>query len=331
MLYRIAITPDVFTNAALRPDGEKMLSPLWNIFQDTGLLLDYNNGQWGSYIKDLDLPLSMHDKILTQLSRLKDRNRIINFNGHDMLDGNINQWSLLISEAKEKGVADLVICSEDSQIFQEQEILLLGSKNEIVEFPIEFSDPAFRKIDEFKNWRLKKTEDEIFNVVLKIFRHAKMATIVDPYLNCKHEYYQRSIALIAKTLNSANSQTSEKYLNIYASKKKSGYTKLQFNKIWVPFLRNIADNFNVQIFIALLGASKKHEHLHDRFLFSEQCGVSIPSDFTVDKRGKEREATWQLLTYEKYAKLVEEFSSNLNFPIVAKRRFLTTPLEGVSE
>jgi len=323
MLHRIAITPDVFINAGLREDGGKMLSPLWNIFQDNGLLIDFNGGEWANYIKGLDLPQSVRDKFVAHVCKLKDKNRIINCEISGFATNDIEQWLLLVKEAKRNGLVDFIVCGEEySSFFEEQENLQFRDSSEVIEFPIEFSNPIFQKMSEAKSWDIKKTENEFLDAISRIFGYARMATIIDPYLSCKHEYYQHSLTVLANVLSRNNTYQTERYLNIYTSKKKSGYTKTQFEKFWTPFLKSIADGFNINVTITLLGASlRTHEQLHDRYLFSEQCGLSIPSDFTIDKKGKERDATWNLLSNDKYTKLVKSFFAGSNFPIMVKKTF----------
>jgi len=320
MLHRIAVTPDVFLDAGVDRNSEKLLSPLWNIFdQGNGLLVDFNDGEWIRYVSHMNLALPVRERIIRHLKKLKDMNRIISCDYSDWQSNDNNSWLIMVKRAKEQGLIDEIIMSETARLQSEFQL------DDVIDFPIDFSDPAFQKISENKSWKLHKNKADLHSVIEKLFGYAKVATVIDPFLNCYREYYQKSIELLAGTLGTKIPQNTSRRLNLYTSKKKSGFTHTQFQKYWELYLREIAQHYRIDISIKILGKSVYSGlQLHDRYLLSEQCGVSIPSDFTIDQQGKERDAIWNLLSPESYAKQVYEFSINVEYPIEIQKAYRYT-------
>lgn len=311
MLHRIAITPDVFWEAGTDRNSEKLLSPLWNIFdKDNGLLVDFNNGEWIHYVSHLSLSFPVRERILRHLKKLKDMNRIINCDLLGWQPSDNISWLTMAMQAKEQGLIDEIITSETMRLLSEFQY------DDVIDFPIDFSDPVFQKISEDKNWKLQKNKADLHNVIEKLFGYAKVATVIDPFLNCHRKYYQNSIELLADTLGAKIPKHTSRRLNLYTSKKKSGFTHAQYKKYWEPYLMKIVQQYKIDISIKILGASvHTYLQLHDRYLLSEQCGVSIPSDFTIDRESKERDATWTLLMPGRYGEQIREFSMNVNYPV----------------
>ena len=182
MLYKIAITPDVFDYDSIY-SLDREIEFLWDYLSDNCLLFLPENGNWAKYILYKNMSQITRDSILCHLKRLHDLNRIITTN-IPLVNGDWLRWALeVFSEC------DLhsIITSKSTRI----KANISGAQ--FIDFPLTPTQYKLAEIKDGKSRDVITSEEELRKNLLPLLEYARVIRVIDPYINFRSPYYIKFI------------------------------------------------------------------------------------------------------------------------------------------
>lgn len=314
MLFKIVITPDVFTLSNVE-SLERDLDFLWDYVHENCILFLPNGNEWTEHILKFKSSQFIHDKTTRYLNRMKDENRIVT-SGIPVKDENWIEWALTIYKEYELYA---IIMPKNKRIA----LRLHG--NRYIDFPLNPTQPA---VAELKNAKFCSiiTDEINLEVNLKpILEYARVLRVIDPYLNTK-PWSENSIRIASKLLS--GSLQNNKYsglFEIYLSAKKSQIRREELSdprrtlNIWQPMLDKFYKEYGVRFQVTIFGNYENQKGLHDRYILTDQCGVELSTGFSCDKPVHPQ--TWKLLPKTSFSKITNMFVFNPPYPIKAQFKY----------
>lgn len=306
MLYEFAMTPELFGApfAACNRRAEDILPELLRKIAENGMLANLNKDRWSQDVEERLTTLSesspiLKDKIFTCLKVLDDRHRLVRHpksrSGNPRTD---QDWLNLVFESHEKIRFDAIISSkelmEDSGRKCDEFVDVLGS----LELPL------WGK----RTLSLAKTEDWYRRALRPVLRHARSLTLVDPYMSTDKRYF-RTVELCSELLGKrVHDGRLEGRIRIHAliKNQKPGYKEVStYLDSWEEKLASLRDKYGHRFQVFLWDKKKiDSESMHDRFILTDQCGISVPKG--LDCRGGGTD--WNLLDDDARQRLETDWS-----------------------
>lgn len=297
MLYEFAMTPDLFEASVANTDssGGIILVELLRGIAENGLLANLNKDRWLRHVTEqraTTLSPILRSKVLLCLSILHDRHRLVRhpkcIAGDPSSD---TEWLNLAFESHARIPFHAIVLSQS----------LIESCSRECDAFVEF----FGSLDSVQwNGRRKRTlsltkSDTNYRAGLTpILRHAKSLALIDPWLNSHESRYFDTVAICSTVLGQRGHARLHGRIDIHAEagkQKPEGQSLVDYLTTWEQRLRPLitADGHRFRVFLweSLPGS----ESMHDRFILTDQCGISVPGGLDCRSHSRPNSTDWNLL------------------------------------
>jgi hypothetical protein len=297
VLYEFAMTPDLFDASVANADQSAgvILVELLRGIAENGLLANLHKDRWLRHVtqrRTPTLPPALRDKVLNCLSILHNRHRLVRHPKCMTADPiSDKDWLNVALESHQRIPFHAIFLSQ----------ALLDSCGRTCDALVEF----FSSLDSAQwNGRRKRTltlrkSDADYRVALSpILRHAKSLALIDPWFNSSESRYFDTVAICSNVmgLRGYTRLLGRIDINAEAGKQKpDGRSTTDYLADWEQKLRPLAaadgHRFRVFLWESLPGS----EHLHDRFILTDQCGISAPGGLDCRTHSHANTTDWSLL------------------------------------
>jgi hypothetical protein len=297
VLYEFAITPDVFDSAVIETDQALRITVIEILrgLSENGLLANLHKDAWVRFVEEerlSKLSPGLRDKILSCLKILRDRNRLVRHpRSLSTVPVSDLDWLMLAVDSHHRKAFHGIILTEE-----------LRSQSGISEgWAL-----ALTKVLDSPNWLDRKkrtlpvtrTESAYRSALEGILCYARVVRLIDPYLDSHDARFFTTLDLCSDLLGRRPYERLKGRIHIHAHRDKQkpeGFSDGEQMNKWERALKPLAQRdghlFKVFLWRELPGG----EPFHDRFLITDQCGISIPSGLAIPTRKTPGSTTWSLL------------------------------------
>jgi hypothetical protein len=297
MLYELAFTPDVFDADLVCNDIERQheLRELLRQLADVGLVANLDKDGWLRKVREvIDAwpDVKPRREIVACLDLLEKRRRLVRHpkrsGGSPVVD---SQWFDLVRESHETNPFDWVVTGDR----------IGRGRLSKTETSVRISEVrASQKWQPRHSKTIAMCESEYRGILTPILRYAKRLELVDPYLSARDSQHSRIVWIAAELMGRRGSHPhpGEIWVNTTLEGEQTRDAKLALDR-WESTIKRMKHEsviphiFKVIIWRSDLG----DEGMHDRFLLTNQCGVSVPRGFDCYPEGTKRKTVWGLLDH----------------------------------
>jgi len=297
MLYEFAMTPDIFDASIVNADssGGIILVELLRGIAENGLLANLDKDRWLRHITENRIPTlspALRDKVVTCLSLLNDRHRLVRhpkcLRGYPCSD---TEWLNLAFDSHDQIPFHAIILSQPLMNNCGREC------NDLVEFYGSL-DSAQWNGRRKRTLMLNKTPDEYRAALTPILRHAKSLVLIDPWMNSHESRYFDTVTICSNVMGQRGHARLHGRIDIHAEEGKQrpiGRSITDYLTTWKERLGplNITDGHRFRVFLweSLPGSAS----MHDRYILTDQCGISAPGGLDCRSQSYANSTDWNLL------------------------------------
>lgn len=297
MLYEFAMTPELFDASVANTDNSAgiILVEVLRGLAENGLLANFHKDRWLRHVTEkraTTLSPALKDKVLSCLSVLHSRHRLVRHPKCMAGDPSTDQdWLNLAFDSHDRIPFHAIILSQT---------LMDGCGRECNAF-VEFFgslDSAQWNGRRKRTLSLTKSDTDYRSSLSPILRHAKSLALIDPWLNSQESRYFDTITICSNVLGQRGHARLHGRIDIHAEagkQKPYGQSVADYLTSWEQKLRPLitADNHRFRVFLweSLPGS----ESMHDRFILTDQCGVSTPGGLDCRTHSHANSTDWSLL------------------------------------
>jgi hypothetical protein len=309
LLYELAITPDVFVEALLEgnPETAHQLRELLNDLAHCGMVANLNKDEWFAHVKNLltcnKTSPQLRSDILSCLSLLEERHRLVSdpIQSHSPLASD-EHWLQQARATKRSWVYDWIVTTENLRKSNTEKTRDIVGIRQV-------RDPA--RWAPHRSIRVRTCRSSYSEALRPLLRHAMWIDLVDPYLWYREEEDRdprddRHFAIVricARRLRRPFGLPSQPEIRVHTkdrahAKEKRGKESVEEALAgWENRLKELNRELDVpRWFKVMLWREKTNgPRFHDRFLLSNQCGVSVPYGFDCLSDQTGHRTVWTLL------------------------------------
>jgi hypothetical protein len=297
VLYEFAMTPDLFDASIANTDGTAsiILVEILRGIAENGLLANLHKDRWLRHVTEnrvTSLSPALRDKVLTCLSVLYDRHRLVR---HPKcmtgVPGTDQAWLNLALDSHDRIPFHAIVLSQP----------LMDGCGRACDAFVEF----FGSLESARwNGRRKRTlsltksNADYRAALTPILRHAKSLALIDPWLNSQQSRYFDTVTICSNVLGQRGHARLQGRIDIHAEagkQKPDGRTIADHLTAWEqkvrPLITGDGHRFRVFLWESLPGS----ESMHDRFILTDQCGVSTPGGLDCRTHSHANSTDWNLL------------------------------------
>jgi hypothetical protein len=291
------MTPELFDASVANTDNSAgvILVEVLRGLAENGLLANLHKDRWLRHVSEkraTTLSPALKDKVLACLSVLHSRHRLVRHPKCMAGDPGTDQdWLNLAFESHDRISFHAIILSQ---------ALMDGCGRECNAF-VEFFgslDSAQWNGRRKRTLSLTKSDANYRSALAPILRHAKALALIDPWLNSQESRYFDTIAICSNVLGQRGHARLQGRIDIHAEagkQKPYGQSVADYLTAWEQKLRPLitADNHRFRVFLweSLPGS----ESMHDRFILTDQCGISTPGGLDCRTHSHANSTDWSLL------------------------------------
>lgn len=300
MLYEFAFTPDTFDASLLNHDPvlSFTLIQLLRGVAENGLLANLNKGRWQQHIMQRLEKLSPNSKhqIIACLNLLKDRKRLVKHARRKSGDPTDDlEWLELALDSHRRSPLHGIVLGEEL-------LTRYGHHDDKPFIKLNGALDSARWQNRQRSITLTQSEADYRKYLTPVLRHARALTLIDPYMTCHEERFFRTVKLCRALLGQRGDTALEGRIRIHARDPvTTGDYKHQEsveNRLdaWERELRNLpkllkhSHRFEIFLWRMHPGGQK----FHDRYIMTDQCGISAPAGLDCQVRS-DNTTTWTLL------------------------------------
>jgi len=145
---------------------------------------------------------------------------------------------------------------------------------------------------------LTKSAESYKSALTPILRYAKSIALIDPWLNSQESRYFDTVSTCSNLLGRRETARYHGRIDIHAEagkQKPTGLSVADYFSAWERKLRPLtkADGHRFRIFLweSLPGS----ESMHDRYILTDQCGLSVPGGLDCRTHSHANSTDWSLL------------------------------------
>ena len=321
MLFEFAVTPDVFHRSILNenPNLEVILPEfLKGLYRNGGLIANLNQDDWVRAVQENceTLPQNLKADIFRCLCALHSRHRIVR---HPKLSiGNPTtepEWLSVAMESHNRNRFHGIVVSQSA-------LANRGFKDpHIIEFSKLFKSSQWSDLVGGGSLTVTRCMSDFRKILFPLLRYAKAVTLIDPYMSPHQARFLSTVKMCAGLLGQRRndricpltSQTVKKNahscevasgrIHIHAGNPQHSDKRKERESVkdrldaWENKLRALIDSkhrHRFGIFLWDRPVDPKAMRLHDRWILTDQCGVSIPRGLDCYPSSNDK-TTWSLL------------------------------------
>jgi hypothetical protein len=310
VLYEFAMTPDVFETSVV--DGDPTLGvvlvQLLRGMCDNGLIANLHRDRWARHVKEdhlTRLSPALRDKVIACLNTLHDRHRLVRhprrMQGDPTADG---EWLELALESHRRIPFHSIILSK--ALLSE-----CGDSNIVLaELSAALDSPQWQS--RRRSFTLTKCDADYRAALAPILRHARTLTLIDPYMSCCDSRFFNTVKICIDLLGQRGHAVLPACIHIHAGNPQDIYyhpeSVVNCLSVWEQYLRPLMDTQHPHHFkVFLWEAYPGRETFHDRYILTDQCGISIPSGLDCRVDSAPNSTTWSLLDEEDRKRRLQDF------------------------
>jgi hypothetical protein len=297
VLYEFAMTPELFDASVVNADkaASIILVELLQGIAENGLLANLHKDRWLRHVTETrvnSLSPALRDKVLTCLSVLHDRHRLVRhprcMNGDPVSD---LDWLNLALDSHQRIPFHGIVLSQP---------LIDSCRHEcdaFVDFLGALDSPQWDGRRR-RNLTLTKSDADYRAALSPILRHAKALSLVDPWLNCHESRYFNTITICSNLMGQRGHARLQGriYIHAEASKQKPyGRPLCDYLDTWEQKLRPLIATDNHRFKVFLWDSLPGSESMHDRYILTDQCGISTPGGLDCRIHSHANSTDWSLL------------------------------------
>jgi len=295
ILKEVTFTPNTFEkNIALESERkfERLLNALEDLL-DSGIIIGLTK-QWQAKINELIQRYDEYDKYEIEeiFKQLDNRQRLVLYPGEESIEDNESNWIGLANRLNDKRNFDVIVASKDTDTTKQ----------------IDHIDRRFFKS---RGAQVGKQTKELMKKMLRpILSYADIVTIIDPYFSLEEDRYKNALEIICDSLANHHGVKDEAVIDIQTSIK-TMMSGREFDwKVanqWPNIIKKYETKYGHTITLKIWEEAKKDDKWHDRWIITNQCGISIGhgsdiSDWT--------DSTWSLLDWRELSNIASKFQIN---------------------
>ena len=301
MFNETAITPQLFDKVFLSEKVNKnsLRDVLRDIIRSSTIVVLLNKKEWEKsveqYIKRL--PHEAQNTFQTLLKTLTDRHRLV---GHDddidMIPKNEDQWIASAKFFHKKSQLDKIICTKELP--------------PLIETPESLRDgEAWENMTSHQTEKVIQTEKIMEERLGRLLHYAKKVTIIDPYFNPHFSHYAKSLRIILDTLSYQRGMRKKNaIINIHLKYNEKFMNKNK--KDWQRKKDEVLEDFGHKLTVYFWDDSSTPLRIHDRFIITDQYGVSVGDGLNIHDDDIQKKSTWALLDNQATIDTLDEYSEN---------------------
>ena len=326
MLYEFSMTPELFDVSVVGSDKHTgvILVQILRGIAENGLLVNLgdDDNQWLSYVEKRReaLPQALKDQVKECLSTLYKRHRLVR--RPECVGNSLNtdqDWLNLALDSHKRIPFYAIILSQELMNSS-------GSKRDVF---IEFFDSL-----NSKRWKgrkrtlsLDKSIAQYSSVLDSVLRYARSLKLIDPWFNPMEPRYCNTLEICSKILGQRSSMQTPR-IDIHVSKNKEDNQILEkaYFATWKQKLEPLVKKYALHFRIFLWEPGPSFEPMHDRFILTDQCGISIPWGLDCLKHSN-KSTDWNFLDEEVRLKRWKEYdpSGKPLSPLAGSREYFIAP------
>lgn len=297
MLYEFAMTPDLFDASVVNTNntGGVILVEILKGLAENGLLANLDKDRWSRHvIQDRITTLSpaLKDKVLACLSVLNDRHRLVRHPKCTSGNPDTDQaWLSLAFDSHDRIPFKAIVLSQ--QLFFD-----CGREcDALVEF-FESLDSTQWNDRRRRTLSLTKSDAHYRAALMPLLRHAKSLALIDPYLNCQESRYLDTVTICSNVFGQRGHVRLKGRIDIHAEarrQKPEGQTVSDHLTIWKNKLRPLTTTDGHRFRVFLWESLSDSESMHDRYILTDQCGISTPGGLDCRSHSHANNTDWSLL------------------------------------
>lgn len=297
MLYEFAMTPNLFDASVVDPDpraGVVLVEVLKGIAEN-GLLANLHKDRWLRHVQEQrisTLPPNFRDRILTLLNLLYDRHRLVRHPKRQAGDPATDfDWLQLALDSHNRVPFHGILLSQD---------LIDGCEHNcdaFVEFLGALDSPQW-EARRGRTRTLRKCDADYRSALAPLVRHSRVLQLVDPYLNAQETRYFNTVDLCSELMGQRVQERLAGRIDIHAEARRQrpdGLTIEQYLDLWENKLRPLAARDHHRFRVHLWECQAGGESMHDRFVLTDQCGISVPGGLDCRTHSHANSTDWTLL------------------------------------
>jgi len=291
------MTPDLFDATAINADGRAsvILVELLRGFAENGLLANLHRDRWQRHVTEdriVSLSPALRDKVLTCFSLLHGRHRLVrhprSVSGDPVSD---LDWLNLSLDSHQRIPFHAIILSQQ---------LIDGCDQNcdaFVEFLASLDSPQW-EARRHRTLPLRKSVTEYRAALAPILRYARSLSLIDPWLNSHQTRYFNTVTICSNLMGQRGHDRLQGRIHIHAEagkQKPDGRSLDDYLNAWERKLHPLIDadrhRFRVFLWESLPGS----ESMHDRYILTDQCGISTPGGLDCRNDSHANSTDWSLL------------------------------------
>lgn len=296
----VSFTPHTFSKEYTLIDPRRRLGKLIQILenlQDSGIIIGIDRCEWIKEINQFIDAYEDDDKIdlHKQFVNLDTRNRISTY--PQIFDRNLNE-----NEWIEQAVVLNQIRSLD---------FLVSTVEHKIAKKIETIDSSEYRYAGAKI--IVQTEENMKEIIAPILAYAEISTIIDPYFDLSKPRYADALKIICECLGNHHGIQEKSIIDIHTSVKpltdKNDIFDWKFANPWVQLLQKFEQQFGHTISIHVWEDHKKTDEWHDRWIITNQCGITIGKGSDISNW---TDSTWGIIEWSEIPNITNKFVPNRN-------------------
>jgi len=156
-----------------------------------------------------------------------------------------------------------------------------------------------------------QTKENMHKMLAPILSYAEIVTIIDPYFQFSVKRYEESFEVICENLGNNHDVKSEAIIDIHTSIKPLLNRDKEFvwqqADHWPRVIKSFEKKYGHKITLYIWEEVRKQNEWHDRWLITNQCGISIGKGSDVSNW---TDSTWSLLDWDVLPEITAKFNKN---------------------
>jgi len=297
VLYEFAMTPNLFDASVidLDPRAGVVLVELLKGIAENGLLANLHKDRWLRHVQEQrigTLPPSLKDRILTILNLLNDRHRLVRHPKRQGGDPATDfDWLGLALDSHTWVPFHGILLSQD---------LIDGCGHNceaFIEFLGSLESPQW-EARRNRSLTLNKCEADYRSALAPLLRHTRVLQLIDPYMNAHESRYFTTVEICSDLMGRRVQDRLCGRIDIHAEAKRQkpdGLTIEQHLDAWERKLRPLTTRDRHRFRVHLWDCQPGGESMHDRFILTDQCAVSVPGGLDCRTHSHANSTNWTLL------------------------------------
>lgn len=282
MLQEYSISPDLFSPEILNDKVSFLiLREFLKGMVVNGLVADLNKSQWQrSVFRNIDENQpAVRDQVLSIMKVLSDRNRIIRHpKKTDEQPVNSSTWVNLALDPDTLNCLNGILV--DDRLYQE----FHGRSDLLLNLPEVLDSSAWDSMRR-RTKTTTRNMDGFSDLLKPVLRYARKTMLIDPYISLK-DRYKNTIDLCAALQGNREGERLVGRVQIHTDVK-SQTSRILTSDVseelvenlldrWEEYLHPLSVRYGHQYEVYFWTDTKKSGKMHDRFILTDQCGLSFP-------------------------------------------------------